>query len=268
MWGSGFYSHHPWVLKPMAWMKIFQGITLNAKRCSHGLPNMLGCFMDFLVGLIWFDWGSMKIMKSELSPFCVFFQRAHPTLPYLFPPQTKTQQNIQNLKWDVRDVRSVDFPLFCHILEVTLHLNPCKGHLTIPKRSQRIARSMKFEFRFLLLVSCCMGAFFSKSGFIPNRPAQNATVPKTSGLCQKAENKRDHRGCFTAYFFRCYLFVSGGLVSILRVRSIPRHWNLVIQTQSVTMKLGVWMTPWFWGSKNDEYVFNLLFLFSGYIPWN
>lgn len=71
-----------------------------------------------------FDWGSMKIMKSELSPFCVFFQRTHPTLPYPFPPQTKTQQNIQNLKWDVRDVRSVDFPSFCHILEVTLHLNP------------------------------------------------------------------------------------------------------------------------------------------------
>ena len=224
-----------------------------------------------------FDWGSMKIMKSELSPFCVFFRRTHPTLPYPFPPQTKTQQNIQNLKWDVRDVRSVDFPSFCHILEVTLHLNPWKGHLAIPKRSQRIARSMKFEFRFLLLVSCCMGAFFSKSGFIPNRPAQNATDPKarhvewhnavTNGLCQKAENKRDNRGCFTAYSFRCYVFVSGGLVSILRVRSIPRHWNLVIQTQSLTMKLGVWMTPWFWGSKNDEYVFILIFWLL-YIPWN
>ena len=156
-WGAGFYSHHPWVLKPMAWMKIFQGITLNAKRCSHGLPNMLGCFMDFLVGLIGEAWKSWNLS----CPLFAFFSSA-PTQPFhtLSPRKQKTQQNIQNLKWDVRDVRSVDFPSFCHILEVTLHLNPWKGHLAIPKRSQRIAQVHEVRVQIFVVGLMLHGSIF------------------------------------------------------------------------------------------------------------
>ena len=195
-WVAGFYSHHPWVLKPHGMDEGFPRKHLECKKMLPWVAQHARMFYGFFA---WFDWiGKHENHEIWVVPFLCLFP-AHPPNPSTaLSPRKKKHNRTSNGMFAMFGQW-----IFHHFAISWRSLNPWKGHLTIPKRSQR----SDFPRLFCCWSHAAWEHFFSKSGFIPNRPAQNATVPKarhvewhnavTRGLCRKAENKRDDWGCFT-----------------------------------------------------------------------